>query len=89
MIDYKLVEFVSSLPIEMKYKPNHPKYLLKEVLIDIVPDYILNAPKKGFTPPLEFLNEMINTYQYQCIESDHVFFNSMLADRLLEQMLKS
>lgn len=88
MIDYKLVEFVSSLPIALKYKPNHPKCLLKEVLIDIVPDYILNAPKKGFTPPLEFINQMINIYQYKSFESDHVFFNSMLADRLLDLMLR-
>jgi asparagine synthase (glutamine-hydrolysing) len=83
MIDYKLVEFVSSLPLDMKYKANEAKFFLKEVLSGIVPNYILYAQKRGFTPPLDFINQMNKSYQYKMIKSDFVFFNSMLADRIL------
>lgn len=86
-LDYKLVEFVSSLPPEMKYRIKQPKYFLKEILKDILPDYVLNSPKRGFTPPLDFILEMNRKYQYQRMQSDHVFFNSMLADRLLSLYL--
>jgi asparagine synthase (glutamine-hydrolysing) len=88
MIDYKLVEFVSSLPLEMKYKPNNPKYFLKEVLKDIVPNYILYAQKRGFTPPFDFIYKMNEDYEYNMMQSEYVFFNSMLADRVLSLLLK-
>ncbi|WP_020601233.1 asparagine synthase (glutamine-hydrolyzing) [Spirosoma panaciterrae] len=83
LLDYKLVEFVSSLPVEIKYNSDNPKYFLKEVLRGIVPDYILDAPKKGFTPPNDFIKEVVNSYQYKSIKSDYKFYNSILADRVL------
>jgi len=89
LIDYKLVEFVSSLPLEMKYNNESPKYLLKETLKGIVPDYILHAQKRGFTPPITFIDQLVSNYSYQFIESDSKFFNSILADRLLSMHLSS
>jgi asparagine synthase (glutamine-hydrolysing) len=89
LVDYKLVELLSSLPLEMKYNKENPKYLLKEVLKGIVPDYILFAHKKGFTPPISFINELVSNYSYQLIASDSKFFNSILADRLLSMHLSS
>jgi asparagine synthase (glutamine-hydrolysing) len=86
-LDYKLVEFVSSLPTEMKYKPNNSKYLLKETLKGIVPEEILTAQKKGFTPPIDFIQGLLHTYKYETINSEYVFFNSMLADKMLSQLL--
>jgi asparagine synthase (glutamine-hydrolysing) len=87
LIDYKVVEFVSSLPVEMKYEKDKPKFFLKEVLKGILPDYILNSPKKGFVPPFSFIHEMSKDYDYQFLHSNHVFFNSMLADRVMSLLL--
>ena len=87
LIDYKLVEFISGLPLEMKYNSSNPKSLLKEVLKDIVPDYILSAQKRGFTPPIAFINELVEKYDYRLLKSDTKFFNSVLADRLLSIQL--
>lgn len=83
IIDYKLVEFVSSLPVEMKYRKDEPKYFLKETLNGILPTSILYLYKKGFTPPLNFISDLNNAYKYKLISSDFVFFNSMLTDKLL------
>lgn len=87
-VDYKLVEFVSSLPIAIKYEMDKPKMLMKEVLSGIVPDYILFASKKGFTPPSSFIAELVQSYSYQFFQSDFKFFNSILADRLLSLNLR-
>ncbi|GAT62868.1 asparagine synthase (glutamine-hydrolyzing) [Paludibacter jiangxiensis] len=84
LIDYKLVEFVFSLPVEMKYRRGNPKYFLKETLKELVPNYILNGAKRGFTPPQDFIHELIQDYQYRVLSSEHRFFNSILADRLLD-----
>lgn len=88
LIDYKLVEYVSSLPMEVKYKHGVPKYLLKETLRGIIPDYILFANKRGFTPPNTFVQNVVNNYQYQFFDASHKFYNSVLADRLCSLLLK-
>jgi asparagine synthase (glutamine-hydrolysing) len=82
-IDFRLIEFVSSIPLNIRYKENVPKYFLKEIVKGIVPDYILSASKQGFTPPFSFIHEIEKNYKYQVISHNFGFFNSMLADRLL------
>lgn len=88
LIDYKLIEFVSSLPMSIKYKQDVPKYFLKEVLRGIIPDYILFAHKRGFTPPTSFVQDVVNNYQYQFFNASYKFYNSVLADRLCSLLLK-
>lgn len=83
LLDYQLVDFVSSLPLEIKYKKGKPKHFLKEILKDIVPDYILYANKRGFTPPSSFIKDLVNNYHYSFFQSEHKFYNSVLADRLI------
>lgn len=86
LVDYKLVEFVASLPKEMKYDGT-PKGFYKECLREIVPDYILDARKRGFEPPWGFIHEMNARYSYKLMHSSHVFYNSMLADTLLSNLI--
>lgn len=88
LIDYKLVEYVSALPMEIKYKHGVPKYLLKETLRGIIPDYILFAKKRGFTPPNTFVQNVVDNYQYQFFDAKYKFYNSVLADRLCSLLLK-
>ena len=87
LVDYKLVEFVSSLPIEMKYKKGKPKQFLKNILHGLVPDHILYGTKKGFTPPMDFIQQLCKKYEYKIMQSDYVFFNSMFADNILSNVL--
>jgi asparagine synthase (glutamine-hydrolysing) len=89
LVDYKLVAFVSSLPVEIKYNKTHPKYFLKDVLKGIVPDYILFAQKRGFTPPSPFIANVVKEYNYQFFDAKHKFYNSILADRLMTLNFKN
>lgn len=88
MLDYKLFEHVMSLPLDYKYIPGRPKQYLKDVLAGIVPDYILYAPKRGFSSPSSFVSNVAQKYQYNCFISDYKFYNSILADKLLSNLLK-
>jgi asparagine synthase (glutamine-hydrolysing) len=87
LLDYKLVDFVSSLPLNFKYKKDHPKCFLKDVLSGIVPEYILFAEKRGFTPPTEFINKIVMDYNYKNFKSEHKFYNSILVDKLTRNLL--
>jgi asparagine synthase (glutamine-hydrolysing) len=88
-LDYKLVDYVSSLPQSIKYTAGNPKSFLKEVLAGIVPDYILYAQKRGFTPPNEFVNKVVEEYRYNSFQAEHKFYNSVLADRILSLQFPS
>lgn len=88
LLDYKLYEHVMSLPLEYKYVPGKPKQYMKDVLVGIVPDYILYASKRGFASPPSFVTHVAQHYQYRCFDSDYKFYGSVLADQLLAKLLK-
>jgi asparagine synthase (glutamine-hydrolysing) len=52
ILDHRVVEFAWRLPISMKFKRGHSKWLLRRVLYRYVPRDIVERPKKGFTVPL-------------------------------------
>ena len=86
-VDYKLVEFVSSLPIEMKYTQWKPKHFLKELLDGIIPSEILYGKKRGFTPPSSFIQQMCEQSQYKLLKSQYKYFNSLIADKVLSNVI--
>ncbi len=51
-LDNDLVEFVRKLPAHYKYRNGKRKFLLKKALEGLVPERILQRPKKGFGIPL-------------------------------------
>jgi asparagine synthase (glutamine-hydrolysing) len=52
MLDHRVVEFASTLPIEFKIRGMKGKVVLREALHRHVPREIVDRPKAGFTPPL-------------------------------------
>lgn len=51
-LDYRLVEFAASLPVEMKLKGLRKKYLLRRMLRGSIPREAIDQPKKGFNAPV-------------------------------------
>ncbi|MFA4954202.1 MAG: asparagine synthase (glutamine-hydrolyzing) [Patescibacteria group bacterium] len=51
-LDQELVKFALSLPLHFKVANGHKKILLKKALHGVVPDAVLNRPKRGFQVPL-------------------------------------
>jgi len=54
LLDHTLVEFALSIPMDLKLKGMRTKYLLRQALAPWLPASILNRPKRGFNPPVEF-----------------------------------
>lgn len=52
LLDHKLVEWISSLPPELKLKGREGKYIFKKGLEPLLPNSILYRPKMGFAVPL-------------------------------------
>ncbi len=52
LLDYRVVNFLLSLPDAMKVPPGRNKWALHELARRYVPAEAIDRPKKGFTPPL-------------------------------------
>ncbi len=52
LLNNDFVEYATHLPLNMKLRGLRTKYLLKRALRGILPDSILNRPKKGFGIPV-------------------------------------
>jgi asparagine synthase (glutamine-hydrolysing) len=52
LVDYRLVETVIGLRKTIPDHRFHPKLWLREALKTMVPEWVINRPKRGFTPPL-------------------------------------
>jgi asparagine synthase (glutamine-hydrolysing) len=52
LLDYRLVEFSFSLPLNMKWRDGRGKWALRKILNKYVPEKIIDRPKMGFSVPL-------------------------------------
>jgi len=52
-LDYRVVEFAQSLPIDLKIRGGQGKYLLRQLLYKHVPRELIERPKMGFGIPLD------------------------------------
>jgi asparagine synthase (glutamine-hydrolysing) len=63
LLDYRLIEFVSQLPSNLKYKDGDKKWLLKQITHKYLPKEMMDRPKKGFGVPLtEWFRDELKEY---------------------------
>ena len=51
-LDFRLIEFMSTLPSSFKVNDGKGKVILRKILKDFLPDDLFNRPKMGFSFPL-------------------------------------
>ncbi len=59
LVDYKLVETVLGLRKTQSDAKLPPKHWLKTAAEDVLPDWVLNRPKRGFAPPVHEWHDAI------------------------------
>jgi asparagine synthase (glutamine-hydrolysing) len=63
LVDYKFVETVIGLRKKQSDARLEPKHWLKEAVKDVLPDWVLNRPKRGFAPPVrQWHNALFTAY---------------------------
>lgn len=88
-LDNELVDYVMSLPSEIKLKGGEKKGLLKKALRGVVPDQILDGPKMGFSVPYEnWLKGPLHDYLVDKTHSIYIrqlgLFNYSLLDKRIK-----
>ncbi|MDH4319695.1 MAG: asparagine synthase C-terminal domain-containing protein, partial [Desulfobulbaceae bacterium] len=68
-LDHRLVEFGFRLPEALKIKDGRGKWLLRDILRDLLPSEVGEAPKRPVqTPQREWLQRDLATWGEECIE---------------------
>jgi asparagine synthase (glutamine-hydrolysing) len=52
LLDHTLVELAAQLPLDLRFDGQTTKYLLKKAVRGLLPDAIIDRPKRGFAVPL-------------------------------------
>ncbi len=72
-LDHLLVDFVASLPIEMKLRRMTTKFLLKQAMRSYLPKGIVDRPKKGFGIPVaEWLKKDLRPFVLDVFDRDRL-----------------
>lgn len=78
-LDHRLVELAARIPFRDKIHPGRTKVVLVDAFRDLFPPGILNAPKRGFSPPLGHWMETVldryfeETWTRKRVEAEGLF----------------
>jgi asparagine synthase (glutamine-hydrolysing) len=53
-LDRRVLELAFALPLDMRIRGRHKKYIVRRLLRDYLPDNLIERPKQGFTAPMAY-----------------------------------
>ena len=93
LLDYRIVEYSLRLPLTYKYHKHEKKYILKDVLYEMVPKELLDRPKKGFGVPLvqwmrnELYNPLMRYADKKILEKQGIFRPEKIHEFICKMMV--
>ncbi len=90
LLDYKLIEFVETIPANLKLRGRTTKHILKQAVRGLIPDQIINRPKQGFGVPIAkwFNNELRDMLHDTLTDSrtrQRGYFNQQSVEAILNE----
>ena len=88
-LDFRLVEFVESLPPRLKLRGLQGKYLHKKALAQVVSHEVAYRPKKGFAHPIEkWLRGRMRSVVDDCLLSEKAAVNHYFSRDYIRRMVE-
>jgi len=90
LIDHKLVEFVATIPPELKLRNGQKKFIFLEAMKYLLPEEVLKRPKLGFAFPLSiWLRHQLRPLVDFVLSREHVeqrgFFHYEIVNRIKQE----
>ena len=90
LLDHKLMEFAATIPPELNLKNGTTKYIFKQAMRGILPDAIIDRPKRGFAIPLSYwFRGKLGTYVRELLLGESAgrrgFFQASYIENLVAQ----
>lgn len=87
-LDYRLIEFVETLPPHLKLRHLSGKYLHKKAAEKWLPKNVVHRKKKGFANPVDkWLRDRLNGYVGDCLLSDRSAVNQYFRADYIRQIV--
>ena len=88
LMDYRVVEYVSSLPSLFKIKDGVTKYLFKKIASTKLPDDIVYRKKQMFTVPVgEWFKDSLKETAYKILLADRTIERGLFKSEMVKKML--
>lgn len=88
-LDYRLVEFIESLPLTLKLNGLTGKYLHKKAMVKWLPREVVYRKKKGFANPVEdWFRTKMRPFVEECLLSSHSGVGHFFDQEHIRCMLK-
>lgn len=88
-LDHKLIEFGATLPGHSKLGPEGGKTLLRQAMRGVLPDKIIDRPKKGFPVPLSaWLRQPLRQFSRDTLLTRHSACGSYLEHRAIASIVE-
>ena len=88
LLDHELIEFVQTIPAELKLRGQTTKHILKQAMADLIPNEIINRPKMGFGVPLrKWLNHELRELLYDTLTDRQARQRGLLDPRAVRALL--
>jgi asparagine synthase (glutamine-hydrolysing) len=89
-LDFRVVEFINSLPFQMKTSKKEGKILLRQTFSRDLPEHVFNRPKKGFEIPLDkWLRGKLKNFTRESLSASNLscaaYLNQPEIDKLLRE----
>jgi asparagine synthase (glutamine-hydrolysing) len=86
--DYKLIEYVTGLPVSYRLKGNRSKHILKTVAKSWVPAEIIERPKVGFDSPIgQWFKDELRPFLVQFLSREEVRRTGLLDPAAVERLV--
>ena len=89
-LDHELIEWVWSIPFEMKLRNGKSKWLIRELLSEFIPKSLTERPKMGFGIPIEYwLTGPLRDWSENLLSEESItrqgLFNSKMVIKLWQE----
>jgi asparagine synthase (glutamine-hydrolysing) len=90
LLDYKLIEFVQTIPASLKLRGRMTKHILKQAVRGLIPDQIIDRPKQGFGVPIaKWLNNELREMLHDTLTDSRTrqrgYFNQQSVEAILNE----
>lgn len=89
LLDFELVDFVTRLPLSQKFPGRRLKLLLKKAVEGMVPQEIIDRPKKGFGIPVaRWLKHDLKGVVDQCLDPARLKRQNIFKPEVVQKIIK-
>jgi len=89
LLDHELVEFAARIPPELQMKGDTTKYLFKQAMRGILPDVIIDRPKRGFAIPLgRWFRGRLGGFAHDLLAGDGGYVSHVFDKAYVQELLR-